>query len=305
MDNMLNHHRQSRKLTTLVENRTSYTANQSELNIYETHAVAEKVALKFNFPIIASMVTGKKIMHLPGMPSFDFLPGESVVIPANETMIIDFPVATIQSPTQCLALGIDAAKVKKIVTSFNQKVAIESENNHWAMDNVSAHLTNQPEINYLLNRIVQTFTQNILQKDIILDLMLQELVVRLLQTKARFSLLYQSETSIQDNRIGRVIKHIKENLTDKNISVESLASLAHMSTSHFYKKFRNTLGLSPVDFINSERIKFAKKLMSYNPQEPISNIAYKSGFNSVSYFNRQFKKNEHTCPSQFRKGLVS
>ena len=33
---------------------------------------AEKVALKFDFPIIASMLTGKKIMHLEGVPSFEF-----------------------------------------------------------------------------------------------------------------------------------------------------------------------------------------------------------------------------------------
>lgn len=304
MNRILNHHKQSRKLTTLVENRTSYSTNHSELNIYETHAVAEKVALKFNFPIIASMVTGKKIMHLKGRPAFDFLPGETVIVPANETMVIDFPEATIKNPTQCLALGIDASRVKEIVTSFNQHTAIESENNHWSMDNVSAHLTNQPEINQLLNRIVQTFTQNILQKDIILDLMLQELVVRLLQTKARYSLFDQPENTLRNGRIGSVIQHIKQNLTDKNISVQSLANIAHMSTSHFYKQFRNTLGCSPIDFINSERIKFAKKLIAQKKQESISNIAYKSGFNSVSYFNRQFKKNEQTSPSQYRKALT-
>ncbi len=304
MDYILNHHHQSRKLTTLIENRTSYTANHSELNIYETHAVAEKVALKFNFPIIASMITGKKIMHLQGLPAFSFLPGESVVIPANETMIIDFPEATLQSSTQCLALGIHASRVQEIVSSFNQNVAIESENNHWSMDNASAHLTNQPEINHLLNRIVQTFTQNILQKDIILDLMLQELVVRLLQTKARCSLIHQPEFSLRDSRLGSVIQHIKQNLTDKNISVQALANIAHMSTSHFYKQFKNTLGVSPVDFINSERIKFAKKLMAKNTQETISNIAYKSGFNSISYFNRQFKKKESTSPSLYRKSLI-
>ena len=304
MNYQLNHHRQSRKLTTLVENRTSYTANHSELNIYETHAVAEKVALKFNFPIIASMITGKKIMHLPGLPSFRFLPGESVVIPANETMVIDFPEATIQSPTQCLALGIDAVRVQEIVSTFNQHVAIASENNQWSMDNASAHLTNQPDINHLLNRIVQTFTQNILQKDIILDLMFQELVVRLLQTKARYSLIHQPEYSLRDSRLGSVIQHIKQNLTDKNISVQSLATIAHMSTSHFYKQFRNTLGVSPVDFINSERIKFAKKLIAQNSQETISNVAYQSGFNSVSYFNRQFKKKECISPSLYRKSLT-
>lgn len=72
MKHLLNQHRNNRKLSTLVENRTTYNADYAELNIYETHQYAEKVALRFDFPIIASMLTGKKVMHIEGMPSFDF-----------------------------------------------------------------------------------------------------------------------------------------------------------------------------------------------------------------------------------------
>ena len=114
MSQLLNRHKNNRKLTTLVENRTTYSAEYAELNIYETHAFAEKVALIFDFPIIASMLTGKKIMHLDGIPSFDFFPGESVVMPKKKEMIIDFPIATQNDPTQCLALGIDAFKIDEV-----------------------------------------------------------------------------------------------------------------------------------------------------------------------------------------------
>ena len=64
MQNILNQHLNTRKLTTLVENRTTYNADYAELNIYETHTYAEQVSLKFDFPVIASMLTGKKIMHI-------------------------------------------------------------------------------------------------------------------------------------------------------------------------------------------------------------------------------------------------
>ena len=93
MAGLLDQHRRNRKLTTLVENRTTYQADFAELNIYETHTVAERVELTFDFPVIASMLTGKKVMHLDQMPSFAFLPGESVVMPAGERMVIDFPIA--------------------------------------------------------------------------------------------------------------------------------------------------------------------------------------------------------------------
>src|SRR5690606_14775532 len=107
---LLKHHNSHRKLTTLVENRTTYNADYAELNIYETHEYAEKVSLTFDFPVIASMLTGKKVMHIDGLPSFDFYPGESVVMPTSKEMIIDFPLAKENAPTQCLALGIDSSK---------------------------------------------------------------------------------------------------------------------------------------------------------------------------------------------------
>ncbi|WMI67150.1 AraC family transcriptional regulator [Mangrovimonas sp. YM274] len=304
MSSLLNQHKKHRKLTTLVENRTTYNADYAELNIYETHAFAEQVSLKFDFPIIASMLTGKKVMHLDDLPAFDFFPGESVVMPTNKEMVIDFPLATADSPTQCLALGIDEDKIDEVVEMFNQKVAIENENNSWALNESASHLINNTDVNHLVERLVYTFTNTNTSKDVLLDLMIQELIVRLLQTKAKTFLLNDPDHMFNDTRIGMVLKYIKDNLTNKDITVDLLAEKACMSTSHFHKKFKNTLGVSPIDYINSEKIKFSKKLMKEVKDFRMSEIAFKSGFNNTSYFNRQFKKLELMTPQQFKASIT-
>ncbi|MEL7247771.1 MAG: AraC family transcriptional regulator [Bacteroidota bacterium] len=303
MAGLLDQHRRNRKLTTLVENRTTYQADFAELNIYETHTIAERVELEFDFPIIASMLTGKKIMHLDQLPSFAFLPGESVVMPANERMVIDFPVATQDAPTQCLALGIDRNKVKQVVHHFNQRANYDSDCTDWQLDNLATHLTHHQGVNHLLQRMITTFTTNGPSREVLLDLMTQELIVRLLQTKARTCLLEQPDQLSTDTRISMVLHHIRKHLTEKNINVEDLAKLVQMSSSTFHRKFRSTLGISPVEYINGEKIKFAKRLMQDHPNMFISEVAYKSGFNSVSYFNRQFKKVEAITPQAFKKSL--
>ena len=76
-----------------------------------------------------------------------------------------------------------------------------------------------------------------------------------------------------------------------------------MSTLHFHKKFKNTLGVSPIDYINSQKIKYSKKLIQESKDFKIADIAFKSGFNNVSYFNRQFKKNELMTPQQFKSQM--
>ncbi|GAA0743881.1 MULTISPECIES: AraC family transcriptional regulator [Flavobacteriaceae] len=303
MNHLLRHHKSHRKLTTLVENRTTYNADYAELNIYETHEYAEKVSLTFNFPVIASMLTGKKIMHIDGLPSFDFFPGESVVMPTNKEMIIDFPLAKANDPTQCLALGIDSDKIDEVVEKFNHHVTIESENNNWKLDDNASHLINNVDVNHLVERLVHTFTNTTSSKDVLLDLMIQELIVRLLQTKAKAFLLNDTDGIFNDTRIGFVIKYIKQNLTNKDITVDLLAEKACMSASHFHKKFKNTLGVSPIDYINSEKIKFSKKLIKETKDLRMSEIAFKSGFNNTSYFNRQFKKMELMTPQQFKNSI--
>lgn len=286
-----------------MENRTTYNADYAELNIYETHAFAEKVSLTFNFPIIASMLTGKKVMHIDGFEAFDFFPGESVVMPTKKEMVIDFPLATKEKPTQCLALGIDAFKINEVVEKFNQQVAIENENNTWNLDETASHLINNTDVNHLIERLTYTFTNNNKSKDVLLDLMIQELIVRLLQTKAKSLIINDPHQVFNDTRIGTVIKYIKENLTNKDISVDILAKKAYMSTSHFHKQFKNTLGISPIDYINSEKIKFSKKLIKESKDFRMSEIAFKSGFNNTSYFNRQFKKMELMTPQQFKNSI--
>lgn len=303
MEPILTHHKKNRKLTTLVENRTTYNAEYAELNVYETHAFAQNVSLTFNFPVIASMLTGKKVMHLEGFEAFDFFPGESVVMPANKEMIIDFPVATKNNPTQCLALGIDIVKIDEVVEKFNHHVAIENENNNWNLEETASHLINNIDVNQLIERLTYTFTNNNKSKDVLLDLMIQELIVRLLQTKAKALLIHDSHQIFSDTRIGTVIKYIKDNLTNKDLHVEALAKKAYMSTSHFHKQFKNTLGISPIDYINSEKIKFSKKLIKESKDFRMSEIAFKSGFNNTSYFNRQFKKMEMMTPQQFKKSI--
>ena len=304
MHQLLSKHKNQRRLTTLVENRTTYKAEYAELNIYETHQYAEKVSLTFDFPIIASMLTGKKVMHVDGFEAFDFFPGESVVMPTSKEMIIDFPFATEKKPTQCLALGIDAFKIEDVVQKFNHSVAIENENNDWDLDHTASHLINNTDVNHLIKRLTYTFTNTNKSKDVLLDLMIQELIVRLLQTKAKSLIINDTNNIFNDTRIGTVMKYIKDNLTNKDITVDQLAKKAYMSTSHFHKQFKNTLGVSPIDYINSEKIKFAKKLIKASKDLRISEIAFKSGFNNTSYFNRKFKKMEMMTPAQFKTSIA-
>jgi len=305
MDKLLSHYRKNRALSTLVENRTIYTCSNAELNLFETHQAAEKVQLHFDYPVIAIMLTGKKVMHLTNQEPFDFYPSESVVMPANEPMIIDFPLATLNEPTQCLALGIDKYTVSEAVGLYNQEVSIDGESTNWTLDKDSTHLTNNGDLSYLIQRIFYTFvnTHNT-SKDVLISLMSKELVVRLLQTKARKWFLGEQQDQVADSRIGLALAVIHKELTNRKLSISRLAKDVCMSESKFFRKFKQTLGITPSDYINAKRVEFAKGLIKTKVHLSIADIAYLSGYNNGSYFVRKFKCYVQCSPTAYKKKMM-
>ncbi|WP_428656106.1 AraC family transcriptional regulator [Runella sp.] len=291
-------HSQNRRLENLVENRTIHTLNNAELNIFETHQKATQVLLQFSEPVLASMIKGKKVMHLQDSPSFGFLPGESVILPANELMCIDFPEATEQTPTQCLALAFSETKLKQATDLLNQR-GLKQNGKEWSMTDYNYHFTNDIAINQILQRLIFIFTEDHPSKDIFADLLIQELVIRILQTESKSLYLKKSHVNPNNDRISFVLKYIRENITE-NLSIELLSEKAYMSESNFYRTFKHEMGSSPNDFIIEERLKLAESLLR-NPKVSIKEAFMASGFNSFSYFCRIFKKKKNLSPTAFKE----
>lgn len=291
-------HQENRKLMSLVENRTIHTLNNAELNIFETHQQATQVLLQFSEPILASMIRGKKVMHLENTPSFGFFPGESVILPSNELMCIDFPEANLQNPTQCLALAFSESKLKEAVDLLNSR-RTKQNGKEWSMTDYNYHFTNDVAINQILQRLIFIFTEKHPSKDIFADLLIQELVIRILQTESKSFYLKKAANEPNNDRISYIIRFIQEHLTE-DLSIEMLSEKAYMSASNFYRTFKHELGSSPNDFIIEERLKMAESLLR-DPKLSIKEAYLASGFNSFSYFCRIFKKKKKVSPSEFKE----
>lgn len=290
----------NRKLNTLVENRTVFCSEVSELNLFETYKIAERVDLTFDYPVLVNMITGKKVMHIESIDSFDFYPGETLIMPMGKEMVIDFPEATFSNPTQCLALGIDPTIINETIHQFNELVSVENDrNHHWEVSGDFSFLGENQELQPLINRLIQTFTTGSKSRDALLDLMLKELIIRLLQTEAKATIIKSTNNIYNNHRIAYVVKYIRDNLSD-NLTIDQLADKVYLSPSHFHKLFKNTLGESPVTFLIKERINLAKKMIR-RENYTIAEVAERVGFNNVSYFNRQFKKYEGVSPGQYQK----
>lgn len=286
-----------KSLKTLVENRTIYSLNNCELNIFETYQESQLVPLKFNDLVVTSMLRGKKVMHLFDEPGFDYLPGETVVIPSKVEMKIDFPEATKNNPTQCLALAIDQAKITDTLNFLNERYPKEGMDAYWQLNYQNYFFYNNVDLAATINKLIKECMSTSITKDALADLTLQELLIRIIQTQTAKSI--DNGVFIDaNNPIAEVIEYIRMNLKE-NISLKNLSDKACMSTTSFYRFFKRELGMSPIEFVLNEKMKCAKKLLK-NPTIQINEVCYLSGFEDANYFTRMFKKHEGITPKQYQ-----
>jgi AraC-like DNA-binding protein len=101
--------------------------------------------------------------------------------------------------------------------------------------------------------------------------------------------------------IEEPVKFIREHY-HRQISIDELAELAHLSVSALERRFKKHLAKTPNQFINEVRLENARKLL-IETQLPISQVAYQCGFSEPSYFSKQFRRLFGEIPSQMRSQL--
>lgn len=98
--------------------------------------------------------------------------------------------------------------------------------------------------------------------------------------------------------LERVLIHIDQNY-DQEITLEEAANISGVSIFHFSRLFKKLIGVNFIQFLNETRITKAMILLQ-NKEDPISEIAFKVGFNSIQTFNRWFMQINGFTPSQYR-----
>ena len=105
----------------------------------------------------------------------------------------------------------------------------------------------------------------------------------------------KAETLLAEKCKFFISQHLSE-----QICQDEIAQYVGVSTSHMCKQFKKNTDLTLVEFINAQRVKMAKKLLKKNLEMKVIDIAFQCGFQSLSQFNRTFKKIATCSPSQYR-----
>jgi len=128
-------------------------------------------------------------------------------------------------------------------------------------------------------------------------------ILQILATSHEVSELNEQDTSIKlflndKIRMGTIYKYIHANYNESP-DVNKVAASVHLSTSAFCRYFKKQTKMTFTESVNQYKITQAKTLLLQDKN--ISEVCYDVGFESLSYFNKLFKKINGENPSAFKK----
>ncbi|KAF5027983.1 Helix-turn-helix domain protein [anaerobic digester metagenome] len=124
------------------------------------------------------------------------------------------------------------------------------------------------------------------------------------KTKYASVLLKEADTELYISKIKHFMKEARPYL-DANLTLPDLATKLEIPSHHLSRVINENFGLNFFDFINQYRIEEVKAKMANPEFDNLSllGIAFESGFNTKSAFNRVFKKVTGATPSEYKKQL--
>lgn len=165
--------------------------------------------------------------------------------------------------------------------------------------NKNAHLIkveDEPQMASLIQLLIETMRKRA-------DLYLEEaqgLVLALFMEIARYNKGQEEDkkNAPPDNIITPALLYIRENY-NKQIKIQELAAVCHISETHFRRIFVENMNVTPVEYINYVRINAACDLLK-RTNDSVSSIALRTGFVSLATFNRNFQKIIGISPQKWR-----
>ena len=178
----------------------------------------------------------------------------------------------------------------------------------WFLKNKDIHslmLRSNPQLDYLHHRILQT-VKNKEASGLQVDEMVMDLIEKVMKVISGSA----QEVEPNDNSVRRfhlgTIENAKEYILQhfsENISLHRLAQHCHVSPFHFSRIFKSFMNVSPHQYLAEIRLNHAKILLT-TTAEPVTDIAFACGYNSIEHFATAYRQKFKVNPTRYRKEMV-
>lgn len=245
-----------------------------------------------NRPLIAMLLQGRKRVAT-GSESFEYGPGEAMVIAADVPTLSQITQASLRHPYYSLVLELDTTILRELQDAVP---AEQGKTPYVGIEPINADVTDA------VYRLVRLFEQPEVLP-ILGDGLRRELHYWLLRSVHGPAIRALGAVDSYSGRISRAVAILRKEFA-RTISVEELAGVAGMSVSVFHQHFRAVTTISPLQFQKQLRLIHARRLM-FGDGVGIAKAAYTVGYASVSQFTREYARMFGAPPGRDKRMATS
>ena len=172
-----------------------------------------------------------------------------------------------------------------------------------------AFRTSKVERDERLARLARDLADELRQEEagqeMVIAALMDQLVVHLLRSYAsmkRSAEMELSRVGLVDRRIRRAVELMHAHL-NRELPLEEIASVAHLSPFHFARLFKKLTGASPHAYLATLRNARAQTLLA-DTDLSISEVSERVGYSSPSHFTKAFRQATGMTPRAFRKAII-
>lgn len=215
------------------------------------------------------------------------LSNEEIQVEKNDLIIINPTVehtekSNKEDSLQYIALGIEGIA---FTVPENQKIGLFT------------YRGNAAETLFYLEKLLDEVKENQENVDLICRSIIEILLVNIKREK---SLEVESHHSRHLKQSVALAQHFIKHNYRESITLDDLAEVSHVNKYYLAHLFKQQIGVSPIEFLNQERITAAKDLLE-TTNFTITQISESTGFSSQSFFSQAFRRETGMTPSAFRK----
>ena len=244
-------------------------------------------------------VTGGSVKVEIGTETVEAARGDFLYVPP--TMV--FKIMAAEGSASIRGMAFDSSIIEANMENFDTEIYymfyVQSKNR------ITVFKEGHPIYPTLLSAMCDSYDEYI-AKDVCYKLPIRANVYMIMTALLRFYCGSRDELDrmVYHNvmRLRPALEYIDEHSGEK-IYIETLSDMITVSPDYFTKMFKDSIGKTPIDYINGIRINKALRLLS-ETDTPVNEIAERSGFSNPNYFHKIFKQYITTSPLAYRKSKI-
>jgi len=273
------------------------------LSVRTAVAPADRVPYRFDHVLVCLTIVGdiRFTTDTPGVAT-RHTSGNILLLPAANPLYTDYIESSARRPLECLTLELDPDMIGDGLRDIRLEWPDhERIDDLYSVDDVSEFVSTGAGVAIRRLHALLGGREQLVGRDRLIDATSQELIVLLLQSRARAALL--SHQRGYGTRVARLVEYIRANLRE-DLSVARLAAVTHLSPSALHAHCRASFGIGPAALVRDCRIVYARELLGMSPPRAIKSIARAAGFSNAVQFTQAFRAVTGVTPSQYRSDRI-